>query len=115
MGGKTAKLRNVVSDRFSRLFNRGTGKANPYDLLDELNIPTTLDKLDRKILDSGSWKMIKKDLKQVKDAAKQIGVDPTEFGNYIHEIKAYEGMKANQNFSYQELLDLAKELKNMLK
>ena len=30
MGGKTAKLRNVVSDRFSSLFNRGTGKASKW-------------------------------------------------------------------------------------
>ncbi len=93
----------------------GTRQTNPYDLLDEFDIPSTLDEVDREILDSGNWQMVKKDLKQVKDAANQIGVDTTEFGNYIHEIKAYEGMKANQNFSYKELLDLAKELKEMLK
>ena len=28
MGGKTATLRNVVSDRFSSLFNKGTGKSS---------------------------------------------------------------------------------------
>ena len=36
-----------------------------------------------------------------------------EFGNYIHEIKADLGMKANQNFTYQELLELAEEYKKM--
>ena len=30
MGGRTAKLRNVVSDRFSSLFNKGTGKASKW-------------------------------------------------------------------------------------
>ncbi len=52
----------------------------------------------------------KKDLRQVSDAAREIGVDRIEFGNYIHEVKADLGMKANENFSYQELLELAKEL-----
>ncbi|WP_162036484.1 pre-toxin TG domain-containing protein [Chengkuizengella sediminis] len=105
----------MAGDNIDIQLGKGTGKTNPYDLLDEYDIPSTFDELDRGILDSGNWKMVKKDLKQVRDAAKEVGVDTTEFGNYIHEIKAYEGMKANQNFSYQELLDLAKELKEILK
>lgn len=50
----------------------------------------------------------------VNDAANQIGIDRKEFGNYIHEIKADLGMKANQNFSYQELIKLAKDYKKMV-
>ncbi len=49
----------------------------------------------------------------VNDAANQVGIDRKEFGNYIHEIKADLGMKANQNFTYQELLELAEEYKKM--
>lgn len=67
----------------------------------------------------GSLKMnlqffAKKDLKQVTDAANQVGVDRTIFGEFIHEIKADLGMKASENFTYKELLDYANELKNML-
>ena len=57
----------------------------------------------------------KGDIKMVNDAANQVGVDRQEFGNFIHEIKNQLGMSPNQNFSYQELLELAEELKNMLK
>lgn len=57
----------------------------------------------------------KKDLKMVNDAANQVGVDRNLFGEYIHEVKAYLGMKANENFTYKELIDLAKELMNILK
>jgi hypothetical protein len=57
----------------------------------------------------------KKDLQQVTDAAKQIGVDRNIFGEYIHEIKAQLRMKASDNFSYKELLEYAKELKDILK
>lgn len=51
----------------------------------------------------------------VDDAANQVGIDRNEFRKFIHEIKADLGMKANQNFSYQELVELAKELANMMK
>ena len=56
----------------------------------------------------------KSDIKMVNNAANQIGIDRREFGNYIHEIKAYFGMKANQNFTYQDLLQLAEEYKKMI-
>ena len=49
----------------------------------------------------------------VNDAANQVGIDRKEFGNFIHEIKADLGMKPNQNFTYQELLELAEEYKKM--
>lgn len=51
----------------------------------------------------------------VNDAANQVGVGRIEFGNYIHEMKDALGMKASENFTYKELLELAKELKNMSK
>ena len=38
---------------------------------------------------------VKPNIKMVYDAVKQIGIDRKEFGNYIHEIKADMGMKAN--------------------
>ena len=57
----------------------------------------------------------KNDIKMVNDAANQVGIDRKEFGNYIHEIKDALGMRADQNFTYQELLELAGELKNLMK
>lgn len=56
----------------------------------------------------------KKDLKMVNDAAKSVGVDRDAFGEYIHELKQAFGMRANQNFTYQELIEYAKELKNAM-
>jgi hypothetical protein len=50
-------------------------------------------------------------LKMVNDAAKEVGVDRNAFGEYIHELKADLGMKPNQNFTYKELLEYAKQLK----
>ncbi len=55
----------------------------------------------------------KPDIKMVNDVANQVGIDRKEFGNFIHEIKADLGMKPNQNFTYQELLELAEEYKKM--
>lgn len=52
----------------------------------------------------------KSDLKMVNDAAKEVGIDRNLFGEYIHEVKADLGMKPNQNFTYKQLIDLAKEL-----
>lgn len=53
----------------------------------------------------------KSDLKQVNAAAKQVGVDRIEFGEYIHELKKSLGRKANQNFTWEELIKYAKDLK----
>lgn len=50
----------------------------------------------------------------VYDAVNQISIDRKELGNYIHEIKADMGMKANQNFTYQDFLELVEEYKRML-
>lgn len=57
----------------------------------------------------------KSDIKMVNDVANQVGINRKEFGNYIHEIKEELGMRANQNFTYRELLELAEEYKSMLK
>ena len=57
----------------------------------------------------------KDDLKMVNDAANQVGIDRKEFGNYIHEVKKDLGMKANQNFTFQELIELAEEYLNMIR
>lgn len=57
----------------------------------------------------------KKDIKQVNDVANKVGVDRNEFRAYIHEIKADLGRKASQNFTWDELVELAEELKKMMK
>ncbi|WP_164828155.1 RHS repeat-associated core domain-containing protein, partial [Paenibacillus ehimensis] len=56
----------------------------------------------------------KRDLKMVNDAAKKVGVDRNAFGEYIHELKSEFKMKANQNFSWDELIKYAEELKAIL-
>ena len=46
----------------------------------------------------------------VDDAARQIGVrDRDGFRDYIHEAKKQEGRRASDNYTYQELLELAAE------
>ena len=57
----------------------------------------------------------KSDIRMVNDAANQVSVDRIIFGEYIHEVKRELGMKANQNFTYQELLELAEELLRSMK
>ena len=46
----------------------------------------------------------------VNDATKEAGVDRDVFGEYIHKIKAELGMKPNDNFTYQELLQYARKI-----
>lgn len=46
--------KNPIVDRLLPFLKKG---RNPYDLLKERGIPTTLDDLDRKVLDSGNWRM----------------------------------------------------------
>lgn len=50
----------------------------------------------------------------VNDAAKDVGIDRNLFGEYIHEIKAQLGMRASDNFTYKQLVELAKELKRSM-
>lgn len=57
----------------------------------------------------------KNDFKTVDEVANRVGVNRIDFGNYIHETKKHLGMKADQNFTYQELVILAKELADMMK
>lgn len=56
----------------------------------------------------------KRDLKMVNDAAKEVGIDRDVFGEFIHEIKADLGMKPSDNFTYQQLLQYARDLKNKI-
>jgi len=56
----------------------------------------------------------KKDLKMVNDAARQVGVNRNAFGEYIHELKSELKMKANQNFTWDELIRYATELKESM-
>lgn len=52
----------------------------------------------------------KKDKKQVDDAAKQKGVkDRGGFGDFIEKEKKMQGRGGSDNFTYEELLDLADE------
>lgn len=50
----------------------------------------------------------------VNDAAKDVGIDHNLFGEYIHEIKVQPGMRASDNFTYKQLVELAKELKRSM-
>ena len=55
----------------------------------------------------------KNDIRMVNDVANKVGVDRIKFGNYIHEIKQSLGMRPNENFTYQELVELAEECKKI--
>jgi RHS repeat-associated protein len=52
----------------------------------------------------------KKDIRDVNRAVRQVGVDRDLFGEYIHEVKFQQGMKPDENFTWKQLIDLAKEL-----
>jgi len=67
------------------------------------------------LLTTGVLLFAKRDLKMVNDAAREVGVDRDLFGEYLHDLKDDVNMKANQNFTYKELLKYARELKNRIK
>ena len=52
-----------------------------------------------------------KDRKQVDAVARRAGVDRNEFGKFVEETKHLEGRCGADNFSFQQLLDLAEEFK----
>lgn len=79
----------------------------------EFDIPNTKSSVSQKKDPFRNAYFKKADIKMVNDAANQVCIDRKDFGNYIHEIKADLGMKANQNFTYKELLELAEEYKKM--
>jgi RHS repeat-associated protein len=51
------------------------------------------------------------DQKQISAAARQVGVDGRPFGRYVEKIKKLEGRGASENFSFDELVQLAREFK----
>jgi RHS repeat-associated protein len=84
------------------------------DLLKEIGIPRTLTEEEINAANAVDLQMMaKRDLKMVNDAANQVGVDRNAFGEYIHELKADLGMKPNENFTWEELIKYAEELKNL--
>jgi hypothetical protein len=50
-----------------------------------------------------------RDEKMKRDAAREVGVDEQGFGDYIHKVKDDLNHRPSENFSYEELLDLARE------
>ncbi|GHU57126.1 hypothetical protein AGMMS49975_21960 [Clostridia bacterium] len=57
----------------------------------------------------------KRDLQQVEDAARKTGLDEDErriFGDYIEDLKKQSGKRNDTNFSFQELMNYAKEVKS---
>ena len=89
--------------------------VDPYKLLEQNGMKTTLTKQEIEAAGKVQLQMMaKSDLKMVNDAAKEVGVDRNMFGEYIHEVKQEMGMRPKDNFTYQQLLDLARELKNSL-
>jgi RHS repeat-associated protein len=53
----------------------------------------------------------KLDKKQVDDAAKSVGIDRYKFKEFLHKEKARLNKSPSDNFTYQQLLDLAKKCK----
>lgn len=54
----------------------------------------------------------KNDRKMINDAAREVGVDRRESGNFIEKLKKNQHRGSSDNFTYQELLNLAEEFKN---
>ena len=55
----------------------------------------------------------RRDRRQIEAVAREKGVDRRDFGDYVEEVKSMEGRRNDENFSYEELLDLAEELKQL--
>jgi len=56
---------------------------------------------------------VKRDIEMVNAAAREIGVDRIAFSDYIHSIKGSAGRGGAVNFTYRELLDLAREFQQI--
>lgn len=54
----------------------------------------------------------KRDRKQIEDAARQAGVDIKDLRRYVHEVKGHEFRGGSENYTYEEFLEFAEELKN---
>lgn len=106
-GKKVVKAADKVSDAAKAAKKSGSKAATDVD------IPNTKPSINQGKDPFRNADFKKPDIKMVDDAANQVGIDRKEFGNYIHEIKDDLGMKANQNFTYQELLEYAEEYKKM--
>jgi RHS repeat-associated protein len=52
-----------------------------------------------------------KDAQNIRDAAREVGVDRNAFGKYVEKMKKLEGRGASENFGFDELLGLAREFK----
>jgi hypothetical protein len=52
-----------------------------------------------------------KDAQNIRDAAREAGVDRNAFGKYVDKMKKLEGRGASENFGFDELLELAREFK----
>lgn len=94
--------------------------SNAMELVDPTGENPIIKKIIKEVLEKNSrTKETKKganriDRKQVDDAAKQAGIPKDrrhDFGKYLEEIKRKSGRGGRDNFSFKELLDLAKEFK----
>lgn len=73
----------------------GSGSTGALEGGTDVDIPNTKPSINQGKAPFRNAYFKKPDIKMVNDAANQVGIDRKEFGNYIHEIKADVGMKAN--------------------
>jgi hypothetical protein len=52
-----------------------------------------------------------RDVKQINDVARELGIDRRAFGDYVEQYKHERGIPNDANLSYQELRELGKEFK----
>lgn len=50
------------------------------------------------------------DRRQIKDAAKKVGVSSKELGKAVHSEKKKRGLKPSENLTWVELIELAQAL-----
>ena len=48
----------------------------------------------------------------IKQVAKDNGIDPHDFGDYVEESKDYDGMSPDTNYNWNQLQQLAKQYNN---
>lgn len=93
---------------------------NPLSFVDVTGENPILRIILQKAIEKGSKARTTKkganrlDNKQVRDAANEARIPKDrrrDFGDFIEEVKAAEGRGGRKNFTYEELLELAKEFK----
>ena len=99
----------------------GYGLQNPLSFVDPTGENPILRIILQKAIEKGSKSRTTKkganklDNRQIRDAANEAGIPKDrlhDFGKYIEKMKKNSGRGGRDNFSFEELRDLAREFKD---